>query len=127
MKNYILILLIITTNSCLAQIDSLSNKVDSVYSKENRFKVAGNVLKNSILSIPGDFSEMGNTVSSDWKRTAYYTAGIIGLIATDKITTGFFHDHIEPSINYSLPKSEHLNTNIAGIGGNNNYILYPTL
>ncbi|TDD95994.1 phosphatase PAP2 family protein [Flavobacterium cellulosilyticum] len=127
MKKYSLIFFIIITNSCLAQIDTLSNKIDSLYSRENRFKVAGSVLKNVVLSVPGDFSEMGHTISSDWKRTAYYTAGIIGLIATDKITTGFLHDHIEPAINYSLPKRDYLNTNITGIGGNNNYILYPIM
>lgn len=126
MKNYLLFLFVIISNSCLAQIESLSNQVDSLYvKKENRFKVAGNVLKNSILSVPGDFSEMGHTVSSNWKRTAYYTAGIIGLIATDKITTGFLHDYIEPNVNYSLPKIDYLKTNIAGINGNNAYILYP--
>lgn len=128
MKNYIIILFAIISNFCFAQKDSLSNTNDSLYiKKENRFKVAGNVLKNSILSVPGDFSEMGHTVSSDWKRTAYYTAGIIGLIATDKITTGFLHDHIEPNINYSLPVFEIEKIKVNWLGKYDHYIIYPII
>lgn len=70
---------------------------------------------------------MGHTITSNWKRTALYTGGIIGLIATDKITTGFLHDHIEPSIDYTLPKIDVLKTNIDWVDGNNAYILYPIL
>lgn len=125
MKNYLFLFLIITTNFCSAQNDSVSIKIDSLNNKENRFKVAGSVLKNSILSVPGDFSEMGHTVSNDWKRTAIYTASIIGLIATDKITTGFLHDHIEPNVDYSIPNISFVKTNISWIDGNNAYIIYP--
>jgi membrane-associated phospholipid phosphatase len=89
------------------------------------FSTAGNVIKNSVLSVPGDFSEMGHTISSDWKRTAIYTGSIIGLIAVDKITTGFLHDHIEPTIDYNLPKIDILKTKISGLDGDNAYILYP--
>lgn len=121
MKNLFLLFIILIFNNCFSQIDSLELK------KEGRFKVAGTVLKNSILSVPGDFTEMGHTISNDWKRTAIYTGGIIGLIATDKITTRFLHDHIEPSIDYKLPEIDALKTNIDWIDGNNAYIIYPII
>ncbi len=125
MKNYLLLLLSIIPISILAQVDSLQTKVDSLQTKkEKRFHVAGSVIKNSILSVPGDFTEMGHTISSDWKRTAIYAGSILGLIAVDKVTTGFWHDHVETSIDYSLP-SISLNTNIGQIDGDNAYILYP--
>jgi membrane-associated phospholipid phosphatase len=125
MKSYLLLLLFIIPLSILAQVDSLQTKVDSLQvKKEKRFHVAGSVIKNSILSVPGDFSEMGHTISSDWKRTAIYTGSILGLIAIDKITTGFWHDHVETSIDYHLP-SISLNTNIGQVDGDNAYILYP--
>jgi membrane-associated phospholipid phosphatase len=127
MKNYFLLLLVLISNASFAQIDSLTTKIDNQITKENRFNVAGSVLKNSILSVPGDFSEMGHTVTSDWKRTAIYAGGILGLIATDKITTGFLHDHIEPNINYSIPRIDVLKTNISWADGNNAYLLYPIL
>lgn len=121
MKNiYFLVFLLFYTISN-AQIDSLSLK------KESRFKVAGSVLSNSILSVPGDFSEMGKEISSDWKKTAIYATGILGLIETDKITTGYLHDKIEPSIDYTLPRIDILKTKIEWLDGNNAYILYPIL
>lgn len=125
MKSYLLLLLIILPFSILAQVDSLQIKVDSLQTKkEKRFHVAGSVIKNSILSVPGDFSQMGHTISSDWKRTAIYTGSILGLIAIDKITTGYLHDHIEPAIDYKLPRIS-FNTQISGTEGDNAYILYP--
>ncbi len=125
MKNYLLLLLFIIPLSIIAQVDSLQTKVDSVQTKkEKRFHVAGSVIKNSILSVHGDFSEMGHTISSDWKRTAIYAGSILGLIATDKITTGFWHDHVETSIDYSLPRIS-FNTRISGTEGDNAYLIYP--
>lgn len=118
MKKKLALLFSILSISCFAQIDSLETK------KENRFKVAGSVIANSILSVPGDFKAMGHNVSSDWKRTAMYTAGIVGLIATDKITTGFMHDHIEPKINYNLPDPDPNNL-IPHVTREDPYILYP--
>lgn len=118
MKFYTVILLSILSIPCFSQNDSLKIK------KDNRFKVAGSVLADSFLSVPGDFSAMGHTVSSDWKRTAIYTAGIIGLIAIDKQTTGFLHDHIEPNINYSLPE---IKSTIPHVIGTDTYIVYPII
>ena len=121
MKNVFLLALILFFSKSNAQIDSLSLK------KESRLKVVGSVLKNSILSVPGDFSEMGHEITSDWKKTAIYTTGILGLIATDKITTGFLHDKIEPAIDYSLPRFDVIKTKIEWLDGNNAYILYPII
>ncbi|MBF4516206.1 phosphatase PAP2 family protein [Flavobacterium sp. ANB] len=118
MKFYTVIFFSILSISCFSQNDSLKIK------KDNRFKVAGSVLADSFLSVPGDFSAMGHTISSDWKRTAIYTAGIIGLIAVDKQTTGFLHDHIEPNIDYSLPK---IKSTIPHVIGTDSYIVYPII
>ena len=125
MKFYTLIFFILLSIPCFSQHDTLEIKHDSLkIKKENRFKVAGNVLADGLFSVPGDFSAMGHTISSNWKRTALYTAGIIGLIAVDKQTTGFWHDHVEPSINYSLPKIE---STIPHVIGTDSYIVYPVL
>ncbi len=100
-------------------------KTDSLkIKKDNRFKVAGSVIADSFLSVPGDFSAMGHTISSDWKRTALYTAGIVGLIAVDKHTTGFLHDKIEPNIDYSLPE---IKSTIPHVIGTDSYIVYPII
>ena len=125
MKFYTLIFFIILSIPCFSQHDTLEIKHDSLkIKKENRFKVAGTVLADGLFSVPGDFSAMGHTISSDWKRTALYTAGIIGLIAVDKQTTGFWHDHVEPNIDYSLPK---IKSAIPHVIGTDNYIVYPII
>ncbi|MCW2119633.1 phosphatase PAP2 family protein [Flavobacterium sp. 7A] len=95
--------------------------------KESRFKVASSVIKNGILSIPSDFSQMGHTVSSDWKRTAMYAGGIVGLIAVDKITTGFLHDKIEPNVDYHLPTIGIKESSNPIFQGNDPYITYPIM
>lgn len=105
---------------CFSQTDSLKVK------KENRFKVAGSVLADGFLSVPRDFSEMGHIVSNNWKKTALYSAGIIGLIAVDKQTTGFLQDKIEPNIAYSLPNNTSEN-NKTVIAGNDLYMIYPLI
>ncbi|MFB9079490.1 phosphatase PAP2 family protein [Flavobacterium procerum] len=125
MKYHTTILLSIFSIPCFSQHDSLNIKHDSLkVKKQNRFKVAGSVIGDSFLSVPGDFSAMGHTLSSDWKRTALYTAGIIGLIAIDKQTTGFLHDKIEPNIDYSLPE---IKSTIPHVIGTDSYIVYPII
>lgn len=125
MKNYLFLLIFIIPLCLIAQVDSVQIKLDSLHTKKaKRLQGAGFVIKNSILSVPGDFSEMGHTITSNWKRTAIYTGSIVGLIAADKITTGYLHDHIEPTIDYKLPRIS-LNTEISGTEGTNAYILYP--
>jgi membrane-associated phospholipid phosphatase len=131
MKFYAIIFLGLFSITSFSQIDSLTikNQNDSLkhtIKKENRFKVAGSVIADSFLSVPGDFSAMGHNISSDWKRTALYTAGIIGLIAVDKQTTGFWHDHVEPNIVYSLPDIDPKNR-IPHVTGDDPYILYPII
>jgi hypothetical protein len=125
MKFYTLIFFSILSIPCFSQHDTLKIQHDSLkIKKDNRFKVAGSVLANSVISVPGDFSAMGHTISSDWKRTAIYTAGIIGLIAVDRHTTGFWHDNVEPNIKYSLPKIE---STIPHVIGTDSYIVYPII
>lgn len=106
------------------------SQIDSTYvekQKESRFKVATRVLKNSIFSVPGDFSEMGKTFSKDWKRTATYAGGILGLIAIDKYTTSFLHNQIEPTINYSIPNITIGKNTHPWLSGNDAYISYPLI
>lgn len=69
----------------------------------NHFQTAGHVFKTSFNTIPSDFVYLGKEFSDDWKRTGYYAAGILGLIATDKITTKAWQDYVEPNIDYRLP------------------------
>ncbi|MEO8239127.1 MAG: phosphatase PAP2 family protein [Flavobacterium sp.] len=129
MKFYIIIFFNLLSILGFSQNDSLKIENDSLkIQKGNRFKVAGSVLADSFHSIPGDFSAMGHNVSSDWKRTAIYTAGIIGLIAIDKQTTGFLHDKIEPNIDYSLPAiGGSKKSPIPFVTGDDPYIVYPII
>ncbi|MGS2738273.1 phosphatase PAP2 family protein [Sinomicrobium sp. M5D2P17] len=87
------------------------------------------VLKNSILSVPGDFNEMGHNISDDWGKTAIYAGGILGLIMVDKYTTQFYQDNIEDNIQYSLPNigSKSGDTELALFHGNDAYITYSLL
>lgn len=129
MKIFHIIFFSLLSISCFSQNDTLKLKSQNdslTIKKDNRFKVAGSVIADSFLSVPGDFSAMGHTVSSNWKRTALYTAGIIGLIAIDKQTTGFMHDHIEPNIDYSLPDIDPKNI-IPHVTQDDPYILYPII
>lgn len=121
MRNITLLLAILLSINCTSQTDSLSAP------KPGRFTTASTVLKNSVLSVPGDFTEMGHTVSSNWKRTAMYAGGIVGLIAVDKITTGFLHDHIEPNVDYHLPTIGIVGSTNPIFQGNDPYITYPIM
>lgn len=123
MKKILLFVFIFINISAFSQVDSLYVKKQ----KESRFNVAGRVIKNSILSVPGDFSEMGKSFSNDWKKTATYAGGIIGLIAIDKYTTNFLHDHIEPVVDYSIPDITIGNQSNYWISGNDAYMAYPII
>ena len=124
MKKYIILLFLAINFVGFSQIDSLNYKKEK---KENRFKVAGRVIKNSIITIPGDLGEMGHSVSKDWKTTAFYSAGIIGLIATDYHTTVFLQDYIEPAIDYTLPDITIGNQKMPWLSGEDAYISYPLI
>ncbi|MHB0756867.1 phosphatase PAP2 family protein [Polaribacter sp. M15] len=96
----------------------------------NHFQTAGYVFKTSFNTIPSDFAFLGKEFSDDWKKTGYYAAGILGLIATDKITTKFYHNHIEPNIDYKLPNiTPHFlrNKKNRWINGENTYLTYPIM
>lgn len=99
---------------------------DDVIVKDNHFKTAGKALKNVVLSVPGDFSEMGKEVSDKWKRTVAYTAGVGVLILADKPVTRFHQDVVEKAIDYSLPwpPSVKIFKNIDLIGGTDLYLAY---
>ncbi|MEI6865935.1 phosphatase PAP2 family protein [Flavicella sp.] len=125
MKKIIILALLLCSLTGFTQIDSLNHKSSK---KKNRFKVAGRVIKNSIITIPGDFGQMGQNISKDWKTTAIYTAGIIGLIAVDGYTTTFLHETIEPAIDYTLPDiTIGKNNHMAWLSGEDAYISYPLI
>jgi membrane-associated phospholipid phosphatase len=98
--------------------------------KEGYFRTIGGTITDGFLSVPRDFSQMGKTLSSNWKRTAIYTGSIIGLIATDKYTTGFLHNKIEPNIDYTLPNISFMNESSGynlWLRWNNAYMTYPVI
>lgn len=97
---------------------------------KNHFQTAGYVFKTSFNTIPSDFVYLGKEFSDDWKKTGYYAAGILGLIATDKITTKAYHDYIEPAIDYSLPNITPnflRSSKNVWINGENSYLTYPII
>jgi membrane-associated phospholipid phosphatase len=109
---------------------SLSMFAQNPFKDSNHLQTAGYVFKTSFNTIPSDFVFLGKEFSNDWKKTGYYAAGILGLIATDKITTKFYHKHIEPKIDYSLPN---ITPNFlrdqknVWINGENSYLTYPII
>ncbi len=113
--------LMVFSNPCFSQSDSI------VLPKESRLSMAKSVFSNSVMCIPKDFVQMGHSFSDDWKQTALYAGGILGLIATDSYTTNFLQEKIEPNLTYKLPKIDFIKTNIDWIDGNNAYIIYPIL
>jgi len=97
---------------------------------KNHFQTAGYVFKTSFNTIPSDFVYLGKEFSDDWKKTGYYAAGILGLFATDKITTKAYHKYIEPKIDYSLPSITPKflkNSKNVWINGENSYLTYPII
>jgi membrane-associated phospholipid phosphatase len=98
--------------------------------KKNHFQTAGYVFKTSFNTIPSDFVFLGKEVSNDWQKTGYYAAGILGLIATDKITTKAWQNYVEPNIDYQLPN---ITPNFLRQSkeqwtkGSNSYLTYPII
>ncbi|WP_405607745.1 phosphatase PAP2 family protein [Polaribacter sp. Asnod1-A03] len=98
--------------------------------ERNHLQTAGHVFKTSFNTIPSDFVYLGKEFSDDWKKTGYYVAGILGLIATDKITTKFYQQHVEPKIDYTLPTITPIflrNSKNMWINGENTYLTYPII
>jgi membrane-associated phospholipid phosphatase len=116
--------------NCLLLFFSLTVFSQNAPQKKNHFQTAGSVIKTSFNTIPSDFVYLGKEFSNDWEKTGYYAAGILGLIATDKITTKAWQDHVEPNIDYSLPN---ITPNFlkgsknAWISGENTYLTYPII
>ncbi|MDB4297233.1 phosphatase PAP2 family protein [Flavobacteriaceae bacterium] len=72
-------------------------------SEKNHFQLAGEVIKTGFLTIPSDFSYMGNAITKDWKTSLAYTGGMAALVLLDKPTTKFWQNHIETNVDYHLP------------------------
>lgn len=102
-------------------------QMDSVIRKDNLLKTYTRVIKNTVLAIPNDFVFMGKEVSNDWSKTGLYALGTAGLILTDKVTTRFLHQHIEPNVKYSLPNISLVKnvTPFEWFVGNDAYMTYP--
>ena len=121
MKLFLKLLLILVSTALFAQTQPV---------KKNHFQTFGNVIKTSFNTIPNDFVYLGKEFSDDWKKTGYYAAGILGLIATDKITTKAWQDYVEPNIDYRLPniRPGFLNgTKNTWLIGENAYLTYPII
>ncbi|MBG7611711.1 phosphatase PAP2 family protein [Polaribacter sp. BAL334] len=96
----------------------------------NHLQTFGHVVKTSFNTIPSDFVYLGKEFSDDWAKTGYYAAGILGLIATDKITTKFWQDNVEKTIDYRLPNiTPHFlrDSKNEWIKGVNAYLTYPVI
>jgi len=125
MKPSFLLVLFFFSLQSYSQIDSLHYKESK---KDNRFKVAARVIKNSIITIPGDLGKMGHSISKDWTTTAIYSAGIIGLISADYQTTKAWQEYVEPAIDYTLPDiTIGKNNNLPWLSGEDAYIAYPLI
>lgn len=122
MKNILIVIFLCSSNFVYAQIDT-------IIKKDNFLKTSGRVIKNSVLSVPNDFVFMGKEVSKDWGKTGLYTLGAINLVLTDKITTRFLQQHIEPNVNYSLPNISLVKdkTPFEWFVGNDAYMTYPII
>jgi len=96
----------------------------------NHLQTFGYVVKTSFNTIPSDFVYLGKEFSDDWAKTGYYAAGILGLIATDKITTKAFQN-IEKNIDYRLPNlTPHFlrgSRNVWINNTENTYLTYPII
>jgi membrane-associated phospholipid phosphatase len=122
MKLYLKYLLLFCSLSIFSQNQTKSDR--------NHIQTFGHVIKTSFNTIPSDFVYLGQEFSEDWKKTGYYAAGILGLIATDKITTKAYHKYVEPNIDYSLPNitPQFLRTSKnVWINGENSYLTYPII
>ena len=122
MKLFLKLLLIVGSTALFSQTQP---------TKKNHFQTFGSVLKTSFNTIPSDFVYLGKEFSDDWKKTSYYAAGILGLIATDKITTKAWQDYVEPNIDYRLPNmTPHFLRSSKNMWINNTentYLTYPII
>jgi membrane-associated phospholipid phosphatase len=123
MKNLLLVLVLFLAIKVASQ--NATKTMD-----RNHFQTAAYVFKTSFKTIPSDFVFLGKEFSDDWKKTGYYAAGILGLIASDKITTKAWKNYVEPNIQYTLPAitPEFLKgSKNLWIVGENAYLTYPIM
>tara|TARA_R110001606_G_scaffold331704_1_gene479490 strand:+ start:453 stop:1376 length:924 start_codon:yes stop_codon:yes gene_type:complete len=116
--------------NCLLLFFSVTVFSQNAPQKKNHFQTAGSVIKTSFNTIPSDFVYLGKEFSNDWEKTGYYAAGILGLIATDKITTKAWQDHVEPNIDYNLPNITPnflSDTKNVWLKGPNAYLTFPII
>jgi membrane-associated phospholipid phosphatase len=116
--------------NCFLILFSLTVLSQNQSKKKNHFQTIGHVFKTSFKTIPSDFVYLGKEVSDDWKKTGYYAAGILGLIATDKITTKAWQKYVEPNVDYKLPNitpDYFRNGKNEWIKGSNSYLTYPIM
>lgn len=108
----ILFFLIFISFVCAAQnrdslksvtVDSTRAIFDTTLVKDGHLQTAGKVLKTTVLSVPGDFVQMGKVVTRDWRVTAACVGGISLLILADKPVTQWYQDHVETTVKYKLP------------------------
>ncbi|UAM97538.1 phosphatase PAP2 family protein [Polaribacter litorisediminis] len=116
--------------NCFLLFFSLTVLSQNNLQKKNHFQTIGYVFKTSFNTVPSDFVFLGKEVSDDWKKTGFYAAGILGLIATDKITTKAWQNYVEPNIDYRLPNitPDFLKgTRENWTQGSNAYLTYPII
>jgi len=110
----------------LAVTDSSRFVVNNVPAKRGGSSVAGLALKRAVLSVPGDFVQMGKVFTRDWRQTAAYTAGIGLFILADKPVTKFYQDQVEKAIDYKLPRISGRKNTIF-FNGNDAYLNYSII
>lgn len=106
--------------------DSTSAVVDTTPVKDWHLQTAGKALKTTVLSVPGDFVQMGKVLTRDWRVTAACVGGISLMILADKPITQWYQDHVETTIKYKLPKLPGANGN-RFFYGNDAYLNYAIL
>ena len=116
----VLLILIFTSTALFSQEEL--NK-----SHRNHFQTAGEVLKNSFLTIPNDFVHMGKSVSKDWKTSLAYTGGIAALVLLDKPITKFYQQEVETAIDYHLPDIAINDNDLPWLSGEDAYMSYPLI
>lgn len=87
---------------------------------------AGTLLKNVVLSTPGDFVQMGKALSNNWWKTAAYAGGIAIMIWADKPVTQWYQDHVETTVKYKLPALPGAKNSFI-FNGNDAYLNYSIL
>ena len=94
--------------------------------QQNRWQLAGEVIKNSFVATKHDFRFMWRNLLAD-KNTPVYGATVLGLLALDKPITSFYQSEIETRINYSLPDITINNIDEPWLSGVDAYVGYSII